>query len=175
MNKQLLPALLFFAAGAVFTGQAAAAPLAADVQAIYNEDGDLVKRAEQGDLEAQARLSRNLMQAESDNTWQAGFTWLKRAADGGHAPSQFGIAKIYFTSKKVAHDKQQGVAYLTRAAEANFAPAQLVLAGMLSDGKQIDKDAKHAELWANRLISNPKAPEHMKKSAQDILDTLKNG
>lgn len=175
MKKRLLSVLLLCLASSVFATHATATTLPPDVQAVYDEDGDLVKRAEQGDLEAQARLARNLMQTKSDNAWQQGFVWLKRAADSGHVYSQFGIAKMYFSGKKVPQDKQQGTAYLTRAAEADFVPAQLTLASMLANGTLLEKDAKQAGLWANRIVNNPKAPEHMKKSAQDILDSLKNG
>lgn len=176
MKKRHLSALLLCAVSTVFTAHSASTvSLPPEVKAIYDEDTDLVKRAEQGDLEAQNRLAYNLTTSGSDSAWKEGFVWLKRAADGGHVPSQFAVGKIYFTSKRVPHDAQQGQAYLTKAAEANMPVAQMALASLLADGKVLKKDAKASTLWANRLLINAKADERQKKTAQDILDSLKNG
>ncbi|WP_440866029.1 hypothetical protein [Symbiopectobacterium purcellii] len=50
MKKRLLSALLLCAVSTLFTVHAAdTASLPPDVKAIYDEDTDLVKRAEQGD------------------------------------------------------------------------------------------------------------------------------
>ncbi|MGX8941010.1 tetratricopeptide repeat protein [Symbiopectobacterium sp. Eva_TO] len=176
MKKQLLSALLLCAVSTLFTAHVAStASLPADVKAIYYEDTDLVKRAEQGDLEAQNRLAYNLTTSGSDSAWKEGFVWLKRAEDGGHVPSQFAVGKTYFTSKRIPHDPQQGQAYLTKAADANLPIAQMALASLLADGKVLKKDAKESAFWANRLVNNAKASESHKKTAQDILDSLKNG
>ncbi|MBG6249249.1 MULTISPECIES: tetratricopeptide repeat protein [Symbiopectobacterium] len=99
--------------------------------------------------------------------------WLKRAADGGHVPSQFAVGKTYFTSKRIPHDPQQGQAYLTKAANANLPIAQTALASLLADGKVLKKDVKASAFWANRLLNNAKASENHKKTAQDILIHLK--
>ncbi|MFT8211671.1 MAG: tetratricopeptide repeat protein [Symbiopectobacterium sp.] len=176
MKKRLLSVLLLCTVSALFTAHAASTTaLPPDVKAIYDEDTDLVKRVEQGDLEAQNRLAYNLTTRGSADAWKEGFVWLKRAADGGHVPSQFAVGKTYFTSKRIPHDPQQGQAYLTKAAEDNMPIAQMALASLLADGKVLKKDDKQAALWANRLLNNAKASENHKKTAQDILDSLKNG
>lgn len=175
MKKRLLSALLFCTFSPLFTAHAAStASLPPDVNAIYDEDTDLVKRAELGDLEAQNRLAYILTTSGSDSAWKEGFMWLKRAADGGHVLSQFAVGKIYFTSKKIPYDPQQGQAYLTKAADANLPIAQMALASLLADGKALKKDVKASTFWANRLLNNAKASESHKKTAQNILDSLKN-
>ncbi len=68
--------------------------------------------------------------------------WFQKAANQGHIPAQYHLARIYKGGLDgvVTPDLEKAVEWYTKAAEQGYAPAQSGLATMYREGKGVDQD-----------------------------------
>ena len=72
--------------------------------------------------------------------------WFQKAANQGHVPAQYHLARIYEEGLDgvVTPDLEKALKWYTKAAEQGYAPAQSRLATMYREGKGVDQDLPKA-------------------------------
>jgi len=133
MKKILISVLLvLFCTGSVFGG----------------EFEDTLKKAEQGDIDAQFNLA--LMYANgqgvSQNDKQTVY-WYSKAAEQGYARAQHNLGVRYTNGQGVPQDYKQAVYWYSKAAEQGVAVAQNNLGVMYLNGQGAPQDYKQAVYW----------------------------
>lgn len=115
--------------------------------------GQLLRRAEQGDVKAQAKLCGKYTvtgDAEPPDTASA-VKWCRNAAEQGYADGQFGLGVMTFLGQGVTQDNTEAVDWYLRAAQQGHARAQATLAMMhASGGAGLPLDHAEALKWAHR-------------------------
>jgi TPR repeat protein len=132
--KNIFPAIiivLFFAASA-----------------LCGEFEDILKAAEQGDVNAQFNLG--WMYAEGrgvPQNYKQAVYWYSRAARQGDASAQFNLGMMYDNGEGVAQDYQQAAHWYAKAAEQGIAVAQYNLGIMYDSGQGVVQSFQQAYLW----------------------------
>ncbi len=115
-------------------------PLKLDVQLAQMPDEKVIHEsirtfADQGDVEAQVLLARNLFFGVGvDTDIPEAVTWTKKAADAGAAEAQTNLAEFLMLGVGVDKDMTQAVVWLRKAAEQNDPRGQRELAFALVKG-----------------------------------------
>ena len=88
--------------------------------------------AKQGRLASMHALGELLMKRSASGDVDRAHAWWKRAADEGHAPSQYNYGAALFNGDvpSVPHDVTQALAYLGQAAQQGHASAEAALRDM---------------------------------------------
>ena len=91
--------------------------------------GQLLRRAEQGEAEAQAELCAKYtaLGDASPPDVTAVVKWCRRAAEDGYAEGQFGLGVMIFLGQGVPKDNAEAVKWYRRASEQGHARAQATL------------------------------------------------
>ena len=77
-------------------------------------------------------------------------TWLRRAAERGHADAQRLLGGHYASGYGVAQDDTEAVGWLRKAAEQGNAAAQFELGEMFAVGRGVPQDDMQAAVWMCR-------------------------
>lgn len=122
---------------------------------------NLVKRAEDGDPEAQYDLSVAYLNGwiESPPGTNPSKMWRERAAESGSARAQFEIGRGYQGGYfGYAKDASRALLWLKRAAEGDLGEAQLAVGTMYFKGEGVAKDEKLAIEYLRKAVINNQKP-----------------
>ena len=115
--------------------------------------GQLLRRAEQGEAEAQAELCAKYtaLGDASPPDVTAVVKWCRRAAEDGYAEGQFGLGVMIFLGQGVPKDNAEAVKWYRRASEQGHARAQATLGAMyIGGGGGVPQDYTEALKWVRR-------------------------
>ncbi|MDA3788903.1 MAG: tetratricopeptide repeat-containing serine protease family protein [Desulfobacula sp.] len=118
------------------------------VSAFCGEFEDTLKKAEQGNADAQNNLGKmyhNGHRIGLDN--KQAFYWLKKSADQGHVDGQTHLGFMYYQGEGVPQDYKQAIYWYKKSAEQGDDSAQFRLGQMYLDGKGVTQDHKQAVYW----------------------------
>lgn len=116
---------------------------------------DCLKRAEQGDIRAQARLGALYFNG-GDTTddgktvpqdFKKALMWRMKAAEQGHVQSQYDLGIMYYQGNGVEQDIGESYYWLTKAAEQGYSRAQYSLGMMHGKGEYVPKNYDIAHMW----------------------------
>lgn len=99
----------------------------------------LIKMANDNDLEAMTQLGRNAYNSGDHTT---AFKWFMKAAENGYAVAQNNIGFCYDKGLGVSQNPNEAIKWYRKAAEQGFIPSQLVM-GYYS----VDRDLNMAFKW----------------------------
>jgi TPR repeat protein len=122
------------------------------VQAALAVNSDTLNKGRAGDVDAQFWLA---VQYFNEKNFTEGVKWMRKAAEGGKAQAQFGLAEIYMRGVgTLAKDPEAARQWATRAAEQEWVEAQMFLAQGEHKGifGKVDEDA--ARRWLRRAAGN---------------------
>lgn len=116
---------------------------------------ELRSAAEAGDSEAQYRLGRALLQESALGRDTAGeaVRWLRRAADGGHAPALVQLGRLYRSGVGVLQNFELALQSQQTAARLGNAEGMVELGRLYRDGVGVDPDPVRAYVWFNRAAA----------------------
>lgn len=160
----LISLLLLGAAGALLTlptDEAAellfvAAPTAGtEIETVVGLSPATRQAAEAGDLDAQFRLGRAMLQDTSRGKEGAieAVSWLKRAATGGHAGAMVQLGKLYRTGVGIVQNYALAAKWIRAAAEAGDPEGMVELGRLYRSGIGLEPDTEQAYIWFNRAAA----------------------
>ncbi|MDB6122971.1 MAG: hypothetical protein JWQ71_1964 [Pedosphaera sp.] len=126
-------------------------------------DAELLAKAEQGDVKAQAEMGKT---AFAEGKMQDGLKWSTKAAEQGDMGSQYGLAVCYAKGYGVDKDATQAVKWFALAAAQGHTDAQASLARRYADGEGVPQDKAEAYKWYDVAT---KAGRHNGQNAVDKL------
>lgn len=112
------------------------------------ESAKLLQDAEQGDADAQYKLSEAYFVGDGvakDRTESA--KWCRKAAEQGHVRAQFALGMSYYSGDGVPNNKTEAITWWTKAAEQGDAAAQRKLGFCYRDGDGVPIDKSMAVEW----------------------------
>lgn len=115
----------------------------------------LRKLAEQGNVNAQARLGH--MYASGEGTkqdWDEAVKWYRLAAEQGNAEAQNNLGDMYYSSRGLPQDDTEAVKWYRLAAEQGNARAQNSLGLKYEFGYGVPQDYVTAHKWFNLAAAN---------------------
>ena len=130
---------------------------------------DLMRRAEQGNSQAQFSLGSLYHKGEGVLKDAArAVEWYQKAATQGHASAQSKLGGMYHKGEGVPEDVAKAVEWWQKAAEQEHAQAQFMLGSMYRVGhiKGVPRDAVKAAEWYQKAVAQGDAP------AQIMLGTM---
>jgi TPR repeat protein len=77
----------------------------------------------------------------------AALSQYRKAAEGGFAPAQYTLGRMYNEGVGTTKDLREAAAWFRKAAEGGFAPAQYALGRMYYEGVGTAKDLREAAAW----------------------------
>lgn len=80
-----------------------------------------------------------------------GVTYLRKAAEQGHAKAQYELAWAYFVGKGVRTSVEKGIKWLQRAAENGHDSAQYHIACRYADGDGLPRSNEQAVYWFQKV------------------------
>ena len=90
-----------------------------------------------------------LFRSGVERSYETAASWYRRAADQGHAPSQFKLGWMYRKGIGVDEDDETAVMWYQRSAERGYLEAMWNLAVMYNIGRGIRRDRNYAYMWAS--------------------------
>ena len=93
--------------------------------------------------------------AEKENYTEA-LKWYQKAAEAGHAESQYALGLSYLEGWDVPVDEKRGVDWIRKAAEAGYTDAMYELGGCYHYGKGIRKNQTQADKWYKKAVQEYK-------------------
>jgi hypothetical protein len=112
-----------------------------------------LKRAENGDPEAQARVASMYALGQGvDKDEAAGHSWAKKAAEQGNANGEFFLGLNYSRGRGVTKDEPLGAFWYRKAIEKGHIPAMGNLGNMYKGGLGIPQDFQKAIELFNAII-----------------------
>lgn len=128
---------------------------------------DLIKRAEQGDVQAQGTLGNMYRLGEGVPKDAAkAFEWTQKAAEQGDARAQGALGSMYEDGEGIPEDAAKAFEWTKKAAEQGDAKAQSILGMMYFFGDGVPEDAAKFIEWTR------KAAEQGDAGAQSMLAGL---
>jgi len=112
---------------------------------------DILKKAEQGDVDAQNVLGWMYSEGEGvaqDN--ERAIYWYTKSAEEGYAYSQYALGLMYENGQGVTKDYKQAVYWYSKAAKQGHAWAQHNLGLMYSRGEGVAEDYKKTVYWLGK-------------------------
>jgi TPR repeat protein len=122
----------------------------------------LIKKAESGDAMAQCELGDMYRKLGWDNgcfdsecsihskDYAEAVRWYRKAAEQGHAQSQYGLGLMYTFHWGVPKDDAEAVRWYRKAAEQGLAEAQWSLSVAYANGKGVPKDHAEFTRWLDK-------------------------
>lgn len=108
-------------------------------------------RAEQGDLEDQARLGYMYFHGQGvPQDYAEAVNWYHKAADLGYAKAENGLALMYYQGKGTPQDYAEALRWYQRAADQGYASAQDSLGSMYFEGEGVPQNYTVALGWYRR-------------------------
>jgi TPR repeat protein len=112
------------------------------------EDARQRQEAEQGDPEAQYRLSiRCFVGARMEINTQEGMYWLQKAAEQGHPGAQCDLGLVHSDGIYIPQNYPQAAHWLQKAAEQGHANAQYNLGQLYEQGEGVEPSYDQAMHW----------------------------
>ena len=135
---------------------------------------ELLKQAENGDLNAQLALAEYCKNVQKDHA--AAFHWWHRAAESGHAMAQYQVGFYLLNGIGVAQNIEEAVAWFRKSVEQGDAQAQYWLGSCYARGFGVTKDPVTALSWFQRSAEQgyEQAQYKMGVCCQDGIGTDKN-
>jgi hypothetical protein len=132
---------------------------------------DTLKAAEQGDSDAEYRLSHMYAQGtEVDSNKQEALMWLERAAKHGDIQAQYEFGNALREGLGVVQDYEGAIKWLQLAAQSGNPEAQYALGQMYRAGMGVDVDNAKAYVWFNLAASHDVPAANVQRDA--MLRTL---
>ena len=122
--------------------------------------------AEQGDVEAQARLGAIYSSSQQAN-YQEALEWYKKAASQGNTRAMVDIGDLYKRGIGVVANLQEAFNWYSKAAEIGNGDAMSRIGWMYYKGEGLKKDRKEALSW---FIKAWNAKERQVRNAEEIVD-----
>ena len=114
--------------------------------------------AGRGDREAQFALGRIYEEGRAAEASPAmAETWYLKAAQQGHAASQYNLAVLLLNSRGRA---VEGIEWMRKSADSGSSRAMLTLGGMAINGTGMDKDPAEARRWLEKAAGSGEAEAH---------------
>lgn len=108
----------------------------------------LQKKAEQGDINAQAILGFMYYKGNDvEQDYREAYQWFKKAAEQGSAFAQLGLGTMYSAGVGVAQDDAQATKWYRKAAEQGSVGCQYRLGTMYAEGKGVEQCNVQAYKW----------------------------
>lgn len=116
---------------------------------------ELSTAAQAGDVDAQYRLGRALLQESALGRDTAGeaVRWLQAAADQGHAPALVQLGRLYRSGVGVLQNFERAAQALQAAAGLGNAEGMVELGRLYRDGIGVAVDPVRAYVWFNRAAA----------------------
>ncbi|MSQ69665.1 MAG: hypothetical protein EXR27_00040 [Betaproteobacteria bacterium] len=115
---------------------------------------DLLKRAEQGDAEAQTNLGVAYSNGEGVPKDAAkAVEWYQKAAAQGYARAQLNLGWMYYSGNGVPKDAAKAFEWVQKAAAQGDASAQFNLGTLYDLGEGVPKDAAKAAEWYQKAAA----------------------
>ena len=137
--------------------------------------------ADKGDIEAQTMVGWMLSQGLGvPKDFQAGRSWLERAAAAGHDPAsakaQHDLGVIYENAIGVSKDMKKAFSWYLQAAENGDTSAQTNVGTLYIDGNGIKRDATKGVYWLTKAAKqgDPEAYANLGMVYFEGLGTAKN-
>jgi TPR repeat protein len=122
--------------------------------------------AEQGDVEAQARLGV-IYSSSPESNYEEALAWYKKAASQGNTRAMVDIGDMYKRGKGVVANLQEAFNWYSKAAEIGNGEAMSRIAHMYCNGEGLKTDRKEALSWFKKAWS---AKERQDQNAKEIVD-----
>ena len=101
--------------------------------------------------------------------------WWRKAAEQGHATSQFKLGEMYYLGQGVPRDYKEAFKWYRKAAEQGNFDAQIQLGVMYSNGEGVSRDYVLAYMWKNLALSHlviGEPEDALRKGSRKALNTL---
>ena len=99
------------------------------------QDGILLKRAQDGDAEAQISLGADYHYGDGvEQDYVEALKWFRLAAEQGYAAAQFNLGVFYYSGEGIEQDYVEALKWFRLAAEQGIADAQYNLGVVYYDG-----------------------------------------
>ncbi len=116
--------------------------------ALCGEFGDFLKKAEQGDVDAQYNIGVIYDNGQGvPQDYKQAAKWYTKAAKQGHAFAQYNLALMHVDGQGVPQDHKQAAKWFTKAAEQGDAKAQYNIGVIYYKGQGVPQDYKQAVKW----------------------------
>lgn len=111
--------------------------------------------AEEGDIDAQFRLGRAILQDTSRGKEGAieAVLWLKRAAIGGHPAAMVQLGKLYRSGVGIVQNYELAAKWIRAAAHAGDPEGMVELGRLYRSGIGLAPDTEQAYIWFNRAAA----------------------
>lgn len=125
------------------------------VETVAGLGPSILAAAEAGDAEAQFRLGRAILQDSSRGKEGAieAVSWLKRAANTGHARAMVQLGKLYRNGVGIVQNYELAAKWTRAAAEAGEPEGMVELGRLYRGGIGIEANAEQAYIWFNRAAA----------------------
>lgn len=132
-----------------------------------------LKKAEQGDAEAQFQLGNKYRKGEGvRQDYEEAAKWFRKAADQGHAKAQNNLGVRYANGQGVRKSFKEAVKWYRKAAAQGHATSQNNLGNRYRDGEGVRKSFKEAEKWYRKAADQGHAKA--KKNLGELYYKLGN-
>ena len=141
------------------------------VSVFCNQFEDTLKKAEQGNADAQCSLG--VMYAKGEGVTQdykLAVHWFTKAAEQGHATAQFNLGVIYYVGQDFPQNYKLAVHWYAKAAEQGYADAQLGLGVMYLMGQGVAQNIKLAYVWSS--LAAAQGHEYATENRDNIAKAL---
>ena len=129
---------------------------------------EMVRKAEQGDAEAQYKLGNCYCDGKEGlpQDYAEAVKWFRKAAEQGYAEAQFELGRCYAHGNSVKKNYAEAVKWFRKAAEQGNSKAQSNLAICFYNGIGVEKDYEESAKWCR------KAAEQGDAKAQSNLGVI---
>ena len=128
------------------------------VTVFCGEFEDTLKKAEQGDADAQGSLGWMYENGQGvAQDYKQAVYWYTKAAEQGDALGQYFLGVMYENGEGVAQDYKKAVHWYTKAAEQGVANTQYFLGRMYENGEGVAQDYKQAVYWHTKAAEQGNA------------------
>lgn len=119
---------------------------------------ELVKLAEDGNAEAQAKLGKCYIEAEGvEESVTEGIKWLSKAVEQGNSDAQVTLGKCYLLGLGVEQSNEKGLELIRKAAEKGNADGQFTLGNCYFGGKLLAQSNEKAVEWFRKAADQGNA------------------
>jgi TPR repeat protein len=121
---------------------------------------DILKKAEQGDAEAQYQIGKRYSAIGQDvkQDFKEAVKWFSKAAEQGYADAQSILGFMYLFGVGVEQNSKEAIKWYTRAAEQGHAEAQCHLGSMYFGGiNGVERNSKEAIKWCTKAAEQGNA------------------
>ena len=117
--------------------------------AVSGEVRDLEQKAQEGNVDAQARLGEVYAKGGDGikKSYKKASEWWEKAAQAGHMPSQYNLGVLYSQEETGVKDYEKAVKWFRKAAEQGDMFAQYNLAVKYAKGQGVEQNYAHAVKW----------------------------